>query len=87
MKNSSFIKSRIKRLEEKLMPGKKTIVIIQYGSADSVSTVTINDKNYTIPKNVDPDQFIEENTKHLSGVIMCILYLTHEKNFSIVKSL
>jgi hypothetical protein len=72
--------SRLTRIQEKLIPGKKTVVIIQYGSADDTSTLTINDKNYTIPDKVDPDQFIEDKTKHLSGVIICILYLASEES-------
>jgi hypothetical protein len=68
------IESRIRRIEEKLMPRKKTVVIIQYGSDDCTSTVIINNNKYTIPENVDPKQFIEEKTKHLAGVVICILY-------------
>jgi hypothetical protein len=62
----------------------KSVVTITYSSEDDTGddtcTVTINNKNYKIPGNVDPDQFIEEKTKTLSGAITCILYLSKKAN-------
>jgi hypothetical protein len=76
--------ARLKKIDVKLRRRHKSVVTITYSSEDDTGddtcTVTINNKNYKIPGNVDPDQFIEEKTKTLSGAITCILYLSKKAN-------
>jgi hypothetical protein len=83
----SNIFSRLKKIEEKLVPRKKTVVILSCSdddddddnTGDFTSTVTINNRNYKIPENVDPYKFIKEKTKMLSGYIVCLLCFTKKK--------
>ena len=72
--------NRLKKLEEKLYPFQmnKSIILINYLTGRSVREIIINDRNYTVPKNVNLREFINEKAQVINdNVVVCQVYLPH----------
>ena len=68
--------SRLKKIEEIIAPEKRTVVILHYGTAEPESWIEVNGIKHIIPLEADVDEFINEKSKHIRGVCVCILYLS-----------
>ncbi len=67
------IESRLKRIEEILLPKKQTIITINYKTSESKPSVKIEGKRFEIPKGVNIEDYINEKIESLclNGIITC----------------
>jgi len=70
------LESRLKRVEEILLPKRQTVITISYQTSESKSSVTIEGKKFEIPKRTSIEDFINGKIEslRLNGIITCIVY-------------
>ena len=68
--------SRIKKLEEILIPKSKTVILINYITSEPESFIRVNGQKHLIPDEANVKKFIAEKIIDCNGVVICSVYLT-----------
>ncbi|MHB8578985.1 MAG: hypothetical protein ACYDA4_03880 [Ignavibacteriaceae bacterium] len=76
MKNN--YESRLKKIEEILLPKRNTVLIINYITSEPESYLKVNGTKCLIPPGVDAKEFIKEKLKAYGGVVTAIVYLAQD---------
>ena len=67
--------SRIKKLEEILIPKSKTVILINYITSEPESFIRVNGQKHLIPDGADVNKFISEKAEGYSGRVICFVHL------------
>ena len=67
--------SRLRKIEEILVPKRNTIVTINYLTSEPESYFELNGDRFSIPPEVNEYEFIKNKLKNYSGIISVCVYI------------
>ena len=70
--------SRLRRIEDFLIPKRQTVIILDYLTDEPNSWIEIGGKKIIIPPGIDAEEFIKEKTKQIKGISVCAVYLAKD---------
>jgi hypothetical protein len=76
MKNN--FESRLKKIEEILIPKKNMVVIINYLTDEPESYFEINGTKYLIPPGINVSEYFKDKLKIYNGVVTATVYIAKD---------